>query len=129
MGRDRAFYDNVVASGSHEASLRRLLDRDVDATAIDSTVLDLLHQKDARLASRIRVIETFGPSPSPPWVVPRTVPRALRAAIREALLAMSGNPGGRDVLRSGMVSRFAVVTDADYDAIRRMAREAEHIEL
>ena len=129
MGRDRAFYGNVVASGSHEASLRRLLDRDVDATAIDSTVLDLLHRRDASLASRIRVIETFGPSPSPPWVVARTVPRALRAEIREALLAMSDDPGGRDVLRSGMVSRFAMVTDADYDPIRRMAREAEHIEL
>jgi phosphonate transport system substrate-binding protein len=129
MGRDRAFYGNVVASGSHEASLRRLLDRDVDATAIDSTVLDLLHRRDASLASQIRVIETFGPSPSPPWVVAPTVPRALRAEIREALLAMSDDPGGRDVLRSGMVSRFAMVTDADSDPIRRMAREAEHIDL
>lgn len=129
MGRDRDFYGKVVASGSHEASLHRLLDRDVDATALDSTVLDLLCRRDARLASQLRVIETFGPSPRPPWVMARTVPRALRTAVREALLAMSTDPRGRDVLGSGMTSRFAVVTDGDYDPIRRMAREAERIEL
>jgi len=129
MGRDRGFYGKVVVSGSHEASLRLLLGRDVDATAIDSTVLDLLYRQDAGLASQLRVIETFGPSPSPPWVVARTVPSALRAAIREALLAMSTDPRGPDVLSAGMTSRFAVVMDADYDPIRRMAREAERIEL
>ena len=56
-------------------------------------------------------------------------PSALRSAIREALLAMPGDPRGRDVLSAGMTSRFAVVTDADYDPIRRMAREAERIAL
>jgi ABC-type phosphate/phosphonate transport system substrate-binding protein len=70
---------------------------DVDATALDSTVLDLLRRRDPSLERRVRVVESFGPSPSPPWVVARTVPRELRAALRRAFLAMSSDPRGRRV--------------------------------
>jgi len=129
MGRDRSFFGTVVAAGSHEASLRLLLAGEVDATAIDSTVLDLLRRRDPSLEWRLRVVDSFGPSPSPPWVVARTVPLELRAALRRALLAMSSDPSGRAVLTSGMASRFAAVSDADYDAIRRMARDSDRVDI
>lgn len=129
MGRHRGFFREVVAAGSHEASLRLLLDGQVDATAIDSTVLDLLGRQDPSLARRLRIVESLGPSPSPPWVIARAVPHDLRAAISDALLGMSGDPMGRTILASGMASRFAAVTDADYDPIRRVAQEAERVEL
>jgi len=129
MGRVRGFFGRVMPTGSHETSLRLLLQGDVDASAVDSTVLDLLHRQDASLAGRLRVVDSFGPSPSPPWVMARTVPRELRAAIRDAMLAMAGDPRGRAVLASGMSSRFAIVADSDYDSIRRMAREGDRVEL
>jgi phosphonate transport system substrate-binding protein len=129
MGRDRRFFGRVVATGSHEASLRMLLEGDVDASAVDSTVLDLLNQRDKSLGGRLRVVESMGPHPSPPWVVARTVPRELRAAIRRALLAMASDSRGRAVLAAGMASRFAMVADSGYDSIRRMAREGDGVEL
>jgi ABC-type phosphate/phosphonate transport system substrate-binding protein len=129
MDRDRGFFGRVVAAGSHEASLRLLLAGDVDATALDSTVLDLLRRCDPSLEARLRIVESFGPSPSPPWVVAQTVPSELRAALRDAFLAMSSDPRGRAILTSGMASGFAAVMDADYDPIRRMARESDPVEL
>ena len=54
MGRDRSFFGKVAAAGSHEASLRLLLAGDVDATALDSTVLDLLRRRDPSLERRLR---------------------------------------------------------------------------
>lgn len=129
MGRDRGFFGRVRVTGSHEASLRLLFDGDVDASAVDSTVLDLLHRQDASLAGRLRILESFGPSPSPPWVIARTVPQELRAEIRDALLAMAGDPRGPAVLASGMASRFAMVADSDYDSIRWMAQEGDRVEL
>jgi hypothetical protein len=42
---------------------------------------------------------------------------------------MSSDPWGRAILASGIASRFAAVTDADYDPIRRMAGECERVEL
>ena len=129
MGRERGFFGAVVVTGSHESSLRRLLDGRVDATAVDSTVLDFLRRDDPALAGRLRSVESLGPSPSPPWVVARAVPGEVRVAIRDALLAMSSDPRGRAVLASGIASRFAAVTDADYDPIRRMAGECGRVEL
>jgi phosphonate transport system substrate-binding protein len=129
MGRDRGFFGRVVAAGSHEASLRLLLRGDVDASAIDSTVLDLLHGQEPSLKRRLRIVESFGPSPSPPWVVGRAVPHELRAAVRGALLSMASDPRGGRVLASGMASRFAVVMDSDYDSMRFMAQESDRVEL
>jgi phosphonate transport system substrate-binding protein len=129
MGKHRGYFRRVIAAGSHEASLRLLLDGKVDATALDSTVLELLQRRDPRLGERLRVIDSLGPSPAPPWVISRTVPLELRAAIRNALLEMSNDTRGRAVLASGLTSRFTAVTDADYDPIRRIAREAERVEL
>jgi phosphate/phosphite/phosphonate ABC transporter binding protein len=129
MGRERGFFASAVMAGSHEASLRLLLDGSVDATAIDSTVLDLVCRADPDVGERVRSVASFGPSPSPPWVIERTVPEDLRAAVRTALLTMSTDRQGRAVLASGLVSRFAVVTDGDYDQVRRMATECARVEL
>jgi phosphonate transport system substrate-binding protein len=129
MDMDRGFFGRVVAAGSHEASLRLLLAGEVDATALDSTVLDLLRRRDPSLEWRLRIVESFGPRPSPPWVVAPTVPGELRAALRGALLAMSSDARGRAILTSGMASSFAAVMDADYDPIRRVARESDRIAL
>lgn len=129
MGRERGYFASVVMAGSHESSLRLLLDGAVDATAVDSTVLDLVCQTDPDVAGRLRRIACFGPSPSPPWVIGRAVPEDLRCAVRDVLLTMSTDPQGRNVLVSGLASRFAAVTDADYDPIRRMARESARVEL
>jgi phosphonate transport system substrate-binding protein len=85
----------------------------IDATAIDSTVLESLPRMP------IRVIETLGPSPIPPVVVSRSVRPALRQALESALLDLE--------LGLGPAARFVRVTDADYDPIRRMARGAAQL--
>ena len=129
MGRARGFFGTVVEAGSHEAALRLLLAGQIDACAIDSTVLDLLRLRDPGLSGRIRTIESLGPSAMPPWVVSRNVPARLRRALRQALVTMASDPRGCAVLAAWMATRFASVTDGHYDPIRRTAREAAHVEL
>ena len=123
------FFREVVPAGSHEASLRLLLDGTVDAAAIDSTVLDLLYKADLSLVGRIRTVEVLGPSPMPPWVVSPTVPQTLRTALKRAFLAVSDDAVGRAALSLGLASRFVRVTDASYNPIRRMDREAQGVVL
>lgn len=114
-------FGRVVESGSHMASLALLLDGAVDASAIDSTVLELACAADPSLEARLRVIQTWGPSAMPPLLASTRVPPATRRALTKALLAMHESPDGRVALSTGLVSRFAPVTDGDYDAIRHMA--------
>ena len=127
LGETWDYFGRVVEAGSHQASLGMILDGGIDASAIDSTVLELELEKDPTMESRLRVIETLGPSPIPPWVILRSVPEARREAVRETLIGMEEDARGRDVLSELPVARFARVEDGDYDPIRRMARKAAEV--
>jgi len=115
------FFGRVVASGAHLRSLQMVLAGDVDASAIDSTVLEWELARDPALAGRIRLIETLGPSPIPPLVVSTRLPPDLRDDLRRLLLALPETVEGRAVLAAGCLSHFAPVVDHDYDPVRRMA--------
>jgi phosphonate transport system substrate-binding protein len=106
-----------------------LLDREIDASAIDSTVLDAELRRFPGLESEIRIIETIGPSPMPPWVIHKTVPDQLRGAIADALLGMHNDAEGVGILEQWGISHFATAEHSSYQSIREMAREAQNVTL
>lgn len=128
-GETSGFFGRVIESGAHQISLKMILNREVDASAIDSTVLELELLKDPSLQTLIRIIDTFGPSPIPPWLVSKKLPVELRKTLRELLLQMDRDPEGRALLSSWHMIRFAAVDDRDYDPIREMTRRAETVRL
>jgi phosphonate transport system substrate-binding protein len=130
LGEGGRFFGRVVGSGSHARSLRLVLDGSIDASAIDSTVLEWELAHDPTLAERIRVIDTLGPSPAPPLVVAGERGLALRPALRAALVELASTADGRAILALGSLSRFVTIEDSDYDAIRAMTHAAgqSHVE-
>jgi phosphonate transport system substrate-binding protein len=116
------YFGRVVEAGAHQAALQLILELQVDAAAIDSTVLDLRFAREPELQGRLRVVDTFGPSPIPPWVVGLHVAPDLRQALRDVLLHMHEDPDGRAILAAGQMARFALVADADYNPIRQMLK-------
>jgi phosphonate transport system substrate-binding protein len=128
-GETGGFFGRSIASGSHERSLQLVLDGSVDASAIDSTVLEQELRVHPEHGQWLRVIETLGPSPIPPLVASRALPHERRAAVRGALLEMHRDAGGSEVLASWGLARLVPVADADYDPIRAMARMAAAVVL
>lgn len=127
LGETSGYFSQVVQTGSHLRSLEMVLARRVDASAIDSTVLELELQRRPDLGDQIRIVEVLGPSPIPPWVVSNSVSPDLRDAIRGILLQMHEDPEGQSILAEGQMARFVRVEDRDYDAIRAMAQKAEQV--
>lgn len=123
-GETSNYFKRVAGSGAHQESLRMVLEREVDATAIDSTVLELEQKLRPEIAEDLRVIETLGPSPIPPAVISRRVPRFVRRSVRHALLDMHNRSEGRTILSAALLRRFARASDSDYDTIRFMAVRA-----
>ena len=123
-GERAGFFRKVTETGAHQATLGMILDGEVDASAIDSTVLETELRRTPELKRRLRIVETWGPSPAPPWVVSRRLPVALQRELRLTILSMHRDPGGRAILRAAHMARFASVSDADYDPVRRMANIA-----
>jgi phosphonate transport system substrate-binding protein len=124
-----AYFGKVIESGAHLTSLNMILEGQVDASAIDSIVLELELQRRPALRTVIRIIEPLGPSPIPPLIILRSLPQETRKVIRELLLHMHEDPHGRTVLENLQIVKFAYVEDRDYDVIRDMARKAKLVTL
>ena len=127
LGETSGFFGQAVATGAHRLSLRWVLNRKVDASAIDSTVLDWELHHHPEIGAHLRVIETLGPTPIPPWVILRSVPREIRQRLRRLFLEMHLHEEGRAILAKGFLSHFVEVRDEDYNPIRAMAQQAEAV--
>jgi phosphonate transport system substrate-binding protein len=124
LGETRGYFGRVICGGSHQGSIRLVVDGAIDATGVDSTVLETELAVRPELAAALRTIAVIGPSPIPPMVARRALDPALRARLRACLLDMPADPAGRAVLAAGRLARFVPAADADYDPIRAMAQEA-----
>ena len=96
LGETGAFFRVVVAAGSHQAAIEMVLKRRIEASAIDSTVLELelLHRPE--IGQDIRIAATLGPRPIPPLVIARQFPMDLREQIQTLLLEMHTDQNGQD---------------------------------
>ena len=128
IGKDRRFLGEIIESGAHQNSLQLILNRQVDAAAIDSYVLALELKNNPDLDSEIRVIDTLGPSPIPPWIISKSVPLKLRQALKTVFLEMHQNLRGQAILASGHLSHFTPIEDRDYHPMRQGAQKAEQVD-
>ena len=129
LGERGGYFGRVIESGSHQLSLGMIVGREIDASAIDSTVLDAELRRSPGLKEEIRVIQTLGPSPMAPWVVLKSLARELKCAVAAALLNMHAEPRGGRILGSWGISHFAAPDCEAYESILRMEREGDGIRL
>jgi phosphonate transport system substrate-binding protein len=128
-GEGCGYFGSIIQSGSHVHSIEMVLDGRVDASAIDSTVLELACHLRPKIAAELRVIESFGPAPIPPVVVSASLAADLKQDLRQQLWRMREREDGKEILTAAGVARFAAVTDVDYDSIRHTARAAAPVTL
>ncbi len=125
MGETRGFFGRVLQADFHQESIRLVHRRKIDASAIDSQVLELAMREQPELRRELRVIDTLGPSTIQPVVAATHLPASLRAEMSQALIEMAACPHAAEHLAEGLFERFVPVSDATYDDIRRMLRVAE----
>ena len=129
LGERNGFFGSAVESGAHQRSLDLIRSRAIDASAIDSTVLEAELRRAPQLMNDLRIIETLGPSPMPPWVIAKSLPLELKRAIKTAFLTMHATPQGADIFAGWGISHFVVLDVDAYEPILRMEREAAGVPL
>ena len=125
MGETNGFFGKVIEAGFHQDSIGMVASGEVDASAIDSQVLEVELRDHPELAGKIRVIESLGPSTIQPVTVARRLPDELKHEVRQALLEMGDDPEGRKALHLGLVRRFVPADDETYSDIRQMLEACE----
>lgn len=119
------FFGTMVETGSHAKSMDWVEEGRADAAAIDSVVLDMEYLQRPERANVFRVAENMGPASIPPVIASARLSPETHAKLTDALTHMHTTERGQAVLKRGGVRRFAVVTDKDYDDIRRMYKAVE----
>jgi len=112
-------------SGSHIQSVRLVGAGEVDGAAVDSNALALLLRREPGLASRLRILESWGPHPIQPIVASSRLPSALTDRIAASLCSMHLDERSAERLRSFGVVRFAPVADDDYASERVSLRSLQ----
>jgi phosphonate transport system substrate-binding protein len=115
LGETDAFFGRVIDAGWHQISIQLVASGRVDASAVDSHVLAVELRDRPDLANRLRVVDSFGPSPIQPVVARRSLDAALRQELRDMLAGLA-----RDGLSQGLVERLIPIRDEWYDPIRAM---------
>ncbi|MBW4422242.1 MAG: PhnD/SsuA/transferrin family substrate-binding protein [Myxacorys californica WJT36-NPBG1] len=112
------FFKTAVQSGSHQRSIRWVIEGKATCAAIDSTVLEQEFRVFPELSHQVRTIESSDPCPMPPIVVSAHLDDDLIRKIQAALLQPDKE------LKAAMakmnVKRYASVNNEDYEAIAKI---------
>ena len=118
------FFSHARQSGSHQRSIRWIIEGKADCAAIDSTVLEQELRVCPELAQQLRIIESSSPCPMPPIVVAQPLGENMINQIQSALLQPDTE------LKAAMaqmnVKRYATVNTQDYEAIAQLYDTVVH---
>ncbi len=119
------YFGKMIATGSHLQSIQAVLDGTADSAPIDSHLLDVLQQERPEIATRLRIIDSLGPSTIPPMVVSTDLDENIKHHIQSVLLSMHKDPDAAQELRKGRIVCFMPVQNGDYNDIRAMFARAQ----
>jgi len=120
MGETNGYFREVVQTGFHQKSIRKVCTGEVDASAIDAQVLAVEMHKHPQLAEQLRVIDSFGPSTIQPLAAASHLPPGLKQDIQAIFAEINRDPTSRTYLDRGFIDHFVRASDTDYDDIRDM---------
>ena len=120
------YFSKVIVSGSHEESIRLVSNKVVDASSVDSLVLDYDRHIGDESAKNVKIIEVLHPggAGTPPMVISKKADPSIKDKLTDALVNMNKDPEGLKVLEKALMLRFDPPNDSNYDDIRKMEKEA-----
>jgi phosphonate transport system substrate-binding protein len=122
------WFSTIKVSGSHEESIRLVSSGAVDASSVDSLVLDYERSINLPDALNVKVIEVLGypkGAGAVPVVISNKTDPGLVEKLQHALLNMQHDPEGRSILKKALILHFSPPDDKNYDDVRHMEQAAK----
>jgi phosphonate transport system substrate-binding protein len=123
IGDHKAYFSETYFAGTHEGAIDDVLSGKADIGAAKNTVFDRLAGQDPRIRDLLVVLATSPEVPENGFAVRKDLDESVRSRLKEALLAMHGDPEGRKVLEDFGAARFIETADRDYAPVYQYARE------
>jgi phosphonate transport system substrate-binding protein len=124
-----AFLKRIVYSGTHDASIKSVLNRDADAGVAKDLVFQDVSREHPRVGRELKVLASSLPVPTNGLSVRKDIDWDLKEDLKRALLQMDQNTEGREVLKRFGADRFLPTSDEDfrnlYAMIKRLGLDLE----
>lgn len=114
------YFGKTIQSGSHQNSIRWVVDRIADCAAIDSVVLEKQLCDFPELSTQLRIVEALGPSPAPLLAASLHLDKSLIEQIQLALLHPDAEL--QVAMEKIGVKCFTVVELKNYEILAEMYR-------
>ena len=110
----RSFFGEILVSGSHRASIRRVATGEAHACAADCVSHALLADIAPEELRGVRILTTSPPAPSLPYVTAAATPDEDIEKMREGLCAAFADPSLAPARKDLRLTGASVLTDEDY---------------
>ncbi len=118
------FFGEYFFAGSHDATIKAVLDRNADIGAAKHSMYDRVRREDPRVDKELRIIAESPAVPSNGLCVRKGLDESLRLKLKKALLDLDSDPEGAAVLKKFGAVKFIETTARDYQPVFDMARQA-----
>ena len=124
LARDGRFFDEVVETGRHELSMRRVAEGAADVCAVDCVTHALLSDTTAEAVAGTRVLTVTPRAPNLPYVTHIARSDEETRAMQMALLEAAEDPRTAAVRARLRLVGFALLPQKVYERIEAMERQA-----
>ncbi|MBI5576063.1 MAG: phosphate/phosphite/phosphonate ABC transporter substrate-binding protein [Deltaproteobacteria bacterium] len=123
VGNIDSYFGDVHFTGTHEGTVRDVLENAADIGAAKNTVFKRLAAEDPRIGRELTILARSADVPENGLALRKTLEDAVKRKISEALVTMHADPEGAKVLKAFGARSFIRTTDADYEPVLSYTRE------
>ena len=117
------YFRLLLHTGSHQASIDAVLNDLVDVANVDEYILVEYLKSHPEDKGKLAILERFGPFPFTPIVAGRGTPPDVVKRLQQALLSMSNDKEGKQILDKLGLDGFVVKPVSFYQPIADMLKE------
>jgi phosphonate transport system substrate-binding protein len=118
------FFSEYYFAGSHDSTISAVLNGEADVGCAKNTIMERVISENPRVAEELVTLVESPQVPSNGLLVRRSLEQEIKDRLRQALLGMHEDPGGRAVLVEFGAEKFIETTVGDYGPVYTAAAKA-----
>jgi ABC-type phosphate/phosphonate transport system substrate-binding protein len=120
----KPFFNRIIMTGSHRASMNAVISGQADAAAVDCVTFGLHAAYEPGALDGLRVLAQTSASPSIPFVTSRKTSGDTVGALRRALRSFSNRADFAPLRNALHIERIETAAEADYDVLLEYRAQA-----
>lgn len=119
-----AYFKKYYFTGSHDAAIYAVLNKEAEVGCAKSTVFDLLAKNDPRVKNDLVIIAKSPEVPSEGLGLRKDISPEIKEKLKKVLLGIDRDPEGRKVLEKFSAMKFIETTEMDYLPVFDLVKKA-----